>query len=560
MNTQFDAIVIGSGITGGWAAKELTQQGLKVLMIERGRAIEHIRDYTNENKAPWEMPNHGFGDASVIKRDYHVQSQGRHFDEWTQDHFVKDSEHPYQTDPDAPFNWIRGYQLGGRSLMWGRQSYRWSDLDFAANQHDGHGVDWPIRYSDIAPWYDHVERFIGVSGSQEGLMQLPDGQFQPPMQLNVVEQHAKRKIESALPDRKLIIGRVANLTEAKEGRGVCQNRSVCARGCSYGAYFSTQSSTLPAARATGNLTLITGQLVDKILYDAGSRRATGVVSYDAARKRTARYTARMIFLCAGSFNSVGVLLRSADEHFPQGLANRSGTLGRYIMDHANTLAAVGPVPGFDDRTSFGNRPTGIVIPRFRNVASADAGFLRGYSYQGGAFQRGWVRGATGPGIGQELKASMRRPGPWFFAMVAFVECLPRKENQITLDPKAKDSEGQAQMRIRVRFGDNERTAMADAAAEARKMMQAMGAKTDLSFNEPGTPGTSIHEMGGARMGEDPSQSVVDRNNRAHDVPNLFITDGACMSSSSCVNPSLTYMALTARAAGFAAAELKAGRI
>jgi len=560
MNTQFDAIVIGSGITGGWAAKELTQQGLKVLMIERGRAIEHIRDYTNENKAPWEMPYHGFGDASVIKRDYHVQSQGRHFDEWTQDHFVKDSEHPYQTDPDAPFNWIRGYQLGGRSLMWGRQSYRWSDLDFAANRHDGHGVNWPIRYPDIAPWYDHVERFIGVSGSQEGLMQLPDGQFQPPMQLNVVEQHAKRKIEAALPDRKLIIGRVANLTEAKEGRGVCQNRSICARGCSYGAYFSTQSSTLPAARATGNLTLLTGQLVQKILYDKRSNRATGVMSYDAATKRGAHYSARMIFLCAGSFNSVGVLLRSADGDFPQGLANRSGTLGRYIMDHANTLAAVGPVPGFDDRTSFGNRPTGIVIPRFRNITAADAGFLRGYSYQGGAFQRGWVRGASGPGIGQDLKTNMRRPGPWYFAMVAFVECLPRKENQITLDPQAKDSEGQAQLRIRVRFGDNERTAMADAAAEARKMMQAMGASTDLSFNEPGTPGTSIHEMGGARMGEDPSQSVVDRHNRAHDMPNLFITDGACMSSSSCVNPSLTYMALTARAASFAAAELKAGRM
>ncbi len=559
-NTQFDVIVVGSGVTGGWAAKELTQKGFKVLMIERGRAIEHITGYTNETKAPWQMPFRGWGDPRMVARDYKAQRHAHDFDEWSMDHFVNDSQFPYQTDPDAPFNWIRAYQLGGRSLVWGRQCYRWSDLDFGANKKDGHGVDWPIRYRDIAPWYDYVENFIGVSGSQEGLMQLPDGQFQPPMQLNVVEQHAKRKIEAALPDRKMIIGRVANLTEAKEGRGVCQNRSICARGCSYGAYFSTQSSTLPAARATGNLTLVTGQVVEKILTDPRTGRATGVASYDSKTKRGTQYTARAVFLCAGSFNSVAVLMRSADERHPQGLANGSGTLGRYIMDHANTLAAVGPVPGFEDRTSFGNRPTGIVVPRFRNVDSDAPNFVRGYSYQGGAFQRGFTRGAAAPGLGAELKATLRKPGPWHFAMVVFAECLPNADNRITLDRKAKDSDGFAQLRIRLRYGENERAAIKDGAAEARKMMAAMGGSTDLSFEEPGVPGTAIHEMGGARMGADPSQAVLDAHNRAHEVPNLFVTDGACMASSACVNPSLTYMALTARAADFAATELKAGRL
>jgi len=556
MTPEFDAIVIGSGITGGWAAKELTQKGLKVLMIERGRLIEHVKDYTTEMKAPWEMPGRGFADVHT----YPVQSQGRDFDEWTQSHFVNDLENPYQTDPDAPFNWIRSYQLGGRSLVWGRQSYRWSDVDFGANKLDGHGVDWPIRYRDLAPWYDHVEEFIGVSGSKENLPQLPDGHFQPPMALNVVEQSLKQKIEKTYPERRLIIGRVANLTQPKEGRAPCQYRSICGRGCSYGAYFSTQSSTLPAARATGNLTLLTDHLVERIDYDAAKRRVVGVSGFDVKTRTRFAYRARMIFLCAGSFNSVGVLLRSATNEYPSGLANSSDVLGRYIMDHANTLSAMAPIPGFEGHTTFGNRPTGIIIPRFRNVSERDSRFTRGYSYQGGAYQSSWPRGATRPGIGKALKADLRTPGPWKFALVGFAECLPRAENRITLDPTAKDSSGLAQLRIRLKFGSNEAALLADAAEQAKAMLGLSGAREILSFATPGPPGTAIHEMGGARMGLDPGTSVLNAHNQAHDIPNLFVTDGACMASSACQNPSLTYMALTARAADYAVTQLKANAI
>jgi choline dehydrogenase-like flavoprotein len=560
LHTQFDAIVIGSGITGGWAAKELTEKGLKVLMIERGRHIEHGRDYTTETKAPWDLPYRGFGDASVIQRDYQVQSQGRSFDEWTQQHFVNDRENPYATDGATPFTWIRGYQLGGKSLIWGRQSYRWSDLDFSANQRDGHGIDWPLRYRDLAPWYDHVESFIGVSGSKEGLAQLPDGQFQPPMALNVVERDAKRRIEAELPDRKLIIGRVANLTQPKQGRAPCQYRNICARGCSYGAYFSTQSSTLPAARATGNLTLITDQIVERIDYDPASRRATGVRALDTRSGQGATYSAKLVFLCAGAFNSVGVLMRSTSEAFPNGLGNSSDVLGRYIMDHANTLAAMGSVPGFEAHTSFGNRPTGIIVPRFRNVTQADPRFLRGYSYQGGAFQRGWPRGEQGAGLGTQFKQNLRAPGPWQFALVAFAECLPRADNRITLHPTARDAGGLPQLRIQMSFGTNEKALLEDAAREAKKMIAIMGGTTTLSFSQPGTPGTSIHEMGGARMGHDPASSVVNGHNQAHRVRNLFVTDGSSMSSSACQNPSLTYMALTARAVDYAVLNLQNGTL
>jgi choline dehydrogenase-like flavoprotein len=556
MTTQFDAIVIGSGITGGWAAKELAQKGLKVLMIERGRLIEHIKDYTTETKAPWEMPLRGFVDV----HNYPVQSQGRDFDEWTQSHFVNDLENPYQTDADAPFSWIRGYQLGGRSLVWGRQCYRWSDTDFGANKLDGHGVDWPIRYRDLAPWYDHVEEFIGVSGSKEDLPQLPDGRFQPPMALNVVEQSLKSRIEKAYPDRRMIIGRVANLTEGKEGRAPCQYRSICGRGCSYGAYFSTQSSTLPAARATGNLTLLTDHLVERIDYDPTTRRVVGVSGFDTKTRAGFSYGAKMIFLCAGSFNSVGVMLRSASVDHPSGLANSSDMLGRYIMDHANTLSAMAAIPGFEGHTTFGNRPTGIVIPRFRNVSDRDPRFTRGYSYQGGAYQSSWPRGGAAPGLGRALKEELRSAGPWKFALVGFAECLPHRDNRITLDSVAKEPNGLAQIRIRLKFGDNENALLSDAAEQAKAMLGLSGAKNPLSFATPGPPGTAIHEMGGARMGLDPKTSLLNGHNQAHDVPNLFVTDGACMASSACQNPSLTYMALTARAADFAVTQLKAAAL
>ena len=558
--TQFDAIVIGSGITGGWAAKELTELGLRTLVLERGAAIEHGRDYKNELKAPWELPQHGFGNARLWAERYGVQQRNGHFDEWNQDYWVDDIDNPYVAP--RPFNWFRGYHLGGRSLMWGRQSYRWSDLDFGANARDGHGSDWPIRYADLAPWYERVEDFIGVSGQAENYGSLPDGHFQPAMALNVVEAHVKQSIEAHFPGRILTIGRTANLTVAKpeQGRAACQNRSICTRGCSYGAYFSTQSSTLPAARATGKLTLITDALVEGIDSDAQTRRATGVRVLDTRTRKRSRYTARVIFLCAGSFNSVGLLLRSANAAHPNGLANSSGVLGRYLMDHATTVGVAALVPGFEQRTYRGNRPTGVIVPRFVNTGADSAArpFLRGYSFQGGAYRAGWTRGLAQPGLGVSYKAGLRGPGDWKFVLTSFVECLPRAENRLTLEPNKVDRHGVPQFRIEFGFGDNEQQALADARTEAAAMLKAAGARVLFGSDQPNPGGSAIHEMGGARMGRDPATSVLGAHNQAHDLPNLFVTDGAAMASSACQNPSLTYMALTARAAHAAADQLRSG--
>ncbi len=546
----FDAIVIGSGITGGWAAKALTEGGLKVLLLERGQNIEHRSGYKNEMRAPWELPFHGRGNASLWNQRYPIQQLSGHMDEWSQDYWVDDIDNPYSSVRSPGFRWYRGYHLGGRSLMWGRQCYRWSDVDFSANARDGHGTDWPIRYADIERWYDHVEEFIGVSGAREGLPQLPDGHFQPAMALNVVEAHVRDAIKKHFPERRLTIGRTANLTEAKpdQGRAQCQNRAICGRGCSYGAYFSTQSSTLPAAQATGNLTLLTDSLVEAINYDAGRRRVDSVNVLNTRTRGRTRYSARIVFLCAGAFNSVALLLRSASKSFPNGLANSSGVLGHYIMDHANTLGVVGVMPGFESHYYYGNRPTGVVIPRFKNLDSRTEPFARGYSFQGGAYRAGWTRGLRQAGLGKEFKDSLRGPGDWKFVLTAFGECLPRKENQLSLDPAKTDVNGVPQLRIDFSFGDNERKLLADAKKEAAAMLTAAGGRVLFGSDEPNPGGTAIHEMGGARMGRDPDTSVLNRFNQAHDVPNLFVTDGAAMASSACQNPSLTYMALTARAA------------
>jgi choline dehydrogenase-like flavoprotein len=489
---MYDVIVVGSGITGGWAAKELTERGLKVLLVERGRPIEHGAGYTNETKAPWELPFRGVGDQVLWDADYSVQRGNRAFDEWTQDHFVNDRENPYSVADGTQFDWWRSYQLGGRSLVWGRQCYRWSDYDFGANKADGHGTDWPIRYADVKSWYDHVEAFIGVSGSAEGIAALPDGQFQPAMALNVVERHIKGVIEQQFPDRKLIIGRTANLTQGKDDRAPCQYRGICARGCSYGAYFSTQSSTLPAAQATGRLTLMTDTLVEQVIYDPATRRVTGLHVQDSKTGARSTQTARVVFLNAGSFNSVYLLLRSASEAFPHGLANTSGVLGRYIMDHATTLSMVADIPGFDDRTSYGNRPTGIVIPRFRNLDHQQRDFVRGYTYQGGALQSTWTRGKREAGIGAANKERLRRTGPWRFVSVSYAESLPRRENRLTLGSKS-DPRGAPLLQIAFSHGENERRALADSAVEARAMMAACGGKIIMSFDQPGTGGTAIHE-------------------------------------------------------------------
>jgi choline dehydrogenase-like flavoprotein len=387
---DFDAIVVGSGITGGWAAKELTQRGLRVLLLERGPHVEHQVDYTSESTPPWDLPFRGFGDPQEFRRDYAVQSKGMHFTEWSKNHFVNDRENPYQSEGEHPFQWRRGYQLGGRSLTWGRQCYRWGDIDWGANARDGHGVDWPIRYADVAPWYDHVERFIGVSGSCEGLDQLPDGIYQPAMQMNAVERALKQGVEQHFPGRKVIMGRSANMTQDKpdEGRSRCQNRNICARGCSLGGYFSTQSSTLPAARATGRLTLRTDALVDSLEYDATGKRISGVRVIDANTKSRTTYRARMVFLCAGSVNSVSVLLRSACDAFPHGLTNDNDVLGRYFMDHALSMSVTASVSGFEGHAYWGNRPCSIIIPRFVNATEHRSDLLRGYSFQGGATRRG----------------------------------------------------------------------------------------------------------------------------------------------------------------------------
>lgn len=561
MMQDFDAIVVGSGITGGWAAKELTQAGLKVLMIERGRNIEHSTGYKTELLAPWELPFRGVGDAERYWKDYPVQSLNRHFTEFTQNHFVNDRENPYAVPDGKAFNWWRSYQLGGRSLTWGRQSYRWSDYDFGANKADGHGLDWPIRYADLAPWYDKVEEFIGVSGAAEGLASLPDGRFQPPMALNVVEQHVREVIAEKFPGRCLTIGRTANLTEAKEGRSKCQYRGICARGCSYGAYFSTQSSTLPAAKATGNLTVVTDSVVEGVDVDPRTGRATGVRYLDVRSGHRGVAKARVVFLNAGAFNSNHILLRSRSERFPNGLANSSGVLGTHIMDHANTLGGIAIMPGFEQFTTFGNRPTGIVIPRFRNMDTQDGpGFTRGYSFQGGALQGTWTAGKRAEGVGADYKASLRKPGPWRMVLVSFAESIPRASNKLTLDRVRTDPHGAPVLNIAFEHGANELAALKDAQAQAKAMMEAAGGHVIMGADQPGPGGTAIHEMGGARMGDDPARSVLDRWNRAHDVPNLFVTDGAAMSSSACQNPSLTYMALTARACANAVSMLRDGVI
>lgn len=558
---QFDAIVVGSGITGGWAAKELTQAGLKVLMIERGREIVH-GEYETELKTPWEMPFRGLGDAAQYVREYQVQMKNRHFNEFTQGHFVNDHENPYATAPDTDFNWFRSYQLGGRSLTWGRQSYRWSDYDFGANKRDGHGTDWPIRYADLAPWYDKVEEFIGVSGAAEGLPQLPDGKFQPPMALNVVEQHV-RKVVADKYGRCVTVGRVANMTEAKpdEGRSACQNRSICARGCSFGAYFSTQSSTLPAAKATGNLTVVTDAIVEAVDYDPRTKRVTGVRFVNTKDGTRASATARLVFLNAGAFNSVHLLLNSRSEAMPTGLANSSGVLGTQIMDHANTLSTIALFPQFAGRTTFGNRPTGAIIARYRNMDTMDGiGHTRGYSFQGGALQSNWGAGKREAGIGAELKDRLHKPGMWRMVFVAFADCMPRDSNRLTLDKVKTDRFGIPQLHVDFAFGKEEHAALAQAKADAAEMMTAAGGNVIMGLDQPGPGGTAIHEMGGARMGLDPKTSVLNKWSQSHDIPNLFVTDGAQMASSACQNPSLTYMALTARACDAAVKMLREGTI
>jgi len=556
----YDAIVIGSGITGGWAAKELTEKGLETLVLEAGRPIDPTKDYA-EHVPVWKQLFRGMGDRKRLAKDQPIQSKCYACDEPAAKFFVNDTENPYTTPADKPFRWIRGRQVGGRSIMWGRQSYRWSDLDFEANDRDGVAVDWPIRYQDIASWYDYVEEFAGISGRAEGLPQLPDGKFLPPMDFTCVEAMARDVIAKTFGgERCLTIGRAAVLTEAHKGRNPCHYCGPCHRGCITRSYFSSVNATLPAAQATGKLTLRPYSVVHSLDFDAKTRRVSAVRVIDGQSRETMEFRAKLIFLCASALESTRILLNSKSAEFPNGLANSSGELGHNLMDHCMDSGASGIIPGFEDRRPLGHRPNGIYIPRFRNVKSKHLNFLRGYGFQGGAGRQGWGRGIEMPGFGAEFKKAISAPGPWEFGMGGFGECLPRQENFVELDPEKKDAWGVPALRIHCAWSDNERALLKDMGITAAEMLAACGAKNIETFNDDSPPGFTIHEMGTARMGRDPRTSVLNAHNQAHDAANLFVTDGACMTSSSCVNPSLTYMALTARACDYAVQQMKRGEL
>jgi len=558
---DFDAIVIGSGISGGWAAMELTRLGLQTLVLEAGGPVDPATDYV-EHVQPWQLPFRGWGDRDKIAREQPIQQACYACDEWSGKFFVNDLENPYTTPPDQPFYWIRGRQVGGRSITWGRQVYRWSDLDFGANARDGIAVDWPIRERDIAPWYDHVERFVGVSGQAEGLSQLPDGRFLPPMEMRCAERHVREKVLASFGgERVLTIGRCAVLTRAHLGRAACHYCGPCERGCITRSYFSSLNATLPAARATGRLTLRPHSVVAGLLYDAKRRRASGVRVIDANTFQSLEFRARIVFLCASALESTRILLNSRSPEFPGGLGSSSGELGHNLMDHSMGHGAVGTIPGYEDHVSYGNRPNGIYLVRFRNVKQKHPDFLRGYAFQGGAGRSGWGRGQSMKGFGATFKQSLiAERGPWQFSFYGFGEMLPRHENRVELDSELKDRWGIPALRISCAYGPNEQAQWEDMIATATEMLEAAGATGIQPTNQDVKPGLVIHEMGTARMGRDPATSVLNRWNQVWDAPNVFLTDGACMVSSANQNPSITYMALTARAAHRAVELTKRGEL
>ncbi|HXE15417.1 MAG TPA: GMC family oxidoreductase [Bryobacteraceae bacterium] len=549
----YDAIVVGSGLSGGWAAKELTEKGMKTLVLEAGQTIVPERDYV-EHVPVWNVKFRGLRDRKYEEAYQPVQ---RHIgDEWNSKFFVNDLENPYTTPPDQPYLFLRGRHLGGRSIMWGRQSYRWSDLDFGGNAKDGHGVDWPIRYKDIEPWYDYVEDFIGVSGQAEGLPQLPDGKFLPPMEMNCAEIVVKQAIAQKFPDRRLTIGRTAILTVPHRGRAACHYCGPCARGCITRSYFSSLNSTLPAAEATGKMTLRPFSVVHSLIFDPQTRRITGVRVLDAQSKKAMEFQAKVVFLCASTLESARILLNSATAEFPTGLANSSGELGHNLMDHIMHGGATGIIPGHEDRVQIGNRPNGIYVPRFRNVHDTFPKFLRGYGFQGGASREDWQRGAEMAGFGADFKHQLRTPGPWRFSFGGFGECLPNHGNYMELNKDKVDAWGIPTINIKHKWRENELAMVNDMAVTAAEMLEAAGARDIETHTVPSDPGEGIHEMGSARMGRDPKTSVLNAHNQAHDIKNLFVTDGSFMVSSACQNPSLTYMAMTARACDYAVTQIK----
>ncbi|MFL5786605.1 MAG: GMC oxidoreductase [Flavisolibacter sp.] len=554
MANTYDAIVIGSGISGGWAAKELTEKGLKVLLLERGRNIEHIKDYVNATKGPWEFPHRGGRTQQMIK-DYPVLKRDYPLNETNLDYWASDKESPYVEV--KRFDWFRGYHVGGRSLMWGRQSYRWSNADFEANAKDGIAVDWPVRYNEIAPWYDYAEKFAGISGSKEGLDVLPDGHFMPPMEMNVVEKDVAARIKEYYKNqRHMIIGRTANITEPLPGRTNCQYRNKCWLGCPFGAYFSTQSSTLPAAMKTGNLTLRPWSIVTKILYDKDKKRATGVEVLDAETNKTYEFSSKIIFLNASALNSAWVLMNSATDVWPDGMGSSSGELGHNVMDHHLGVGAGGVVEGYEDKYYYGSRANGIYIPKFRNVNGDKRDYIRGFGYQGGANRAGWGREVAEMSIGGDFKDALCEPGQWSMGIGGFGETLPYHDNKITLDKSVKDKWGLNVLSFDCEIKDNEKKMRKDMQNDAIEMLSNAGVKNVKGHDGNPYLGRGIHEMGTARMGNDPKTSVLNKWNQVWDAPNVYVTDGAFMTSANCVNPSLTYMAFTARAADHAVSELK----
>ena len=557
MNKNFDAIVVGSGISGGWAAKELCEKGLKTLVLERGRMVKHIEDYPTMNLDPWDV-KHGGRTTQEELKNYNKQKRwgihegNRHF-------YNKDSEYDY--DEIKPFDWIRGTQVGGRSLIWGRQTYRWSDDDFEANLRDGIAVDWPVRYKEIAPWYSYVEKFIGVSGEALNLPQLPDSEFLPPMELNCVEKELQSSIAKNYTDRVLTIGRVAHVTEGTKngsGRKACQYRNRCDRGCPYGAYFSSNSSTIPVAEKTGKLTLRPNSVVSEVIYNKDKKRATGVRVVNTITKEISEFKAKIIFLCASSMASTAILMNSKSDRFPNGLGNDSGELGHNIMDHQLGSGASGNYEGYKDRYYYGRRPNGFYIPRFRNIGgkSKNLDFIRGYGYQGGASRGDWSKAIKELSYGSDFKNAILKPGGWSIGMGGFGEVLPYHENRMFLDYNKIDSYGLPKIVFDAEFKENEKRMKEDWKIQAAEMLENAGCK-DVTINDSNAPiGKGIHEMGTARMGRNPKTSVLNKYNQIHSVKNVFVTDGAFMTSSGTQNPSLTYMAFTARAVDHAVSELK----
>jgi len=559
MENEFEAIVVGTGVSGGWAAKELCEKGLKTLVLERGRMLKHIEDYTTMNDDPWDY-EHGDVITKEIRKRQPKQSRTNYVNSVSTSHlFVDDLKHPY--NEVQKFNWIRGYHVGGRSLTWGRQSYRLTDFDFKANAEDGIAIDWPIRYKDLAPWYHYVEEHIGVSGENVGLPQFPDGNYLKPMELNCVEHDLKTAVNKKYKDRIVTIGRVAHITEGQKpgaGRINCQFRNRCRRGCPFGAYFSSNSSTLPMAEATGNMTLRPHSVVSEVLYDADQKRATGVRVIDAETKEVIEFKAKVIFLCASAVASSSILMQSKSDRFPNGMGNDSGELGHNLMDHHFQVGAEGLMEGYEDKYYTGRRPNGIYVPRFRNIGGAtnQKDFIRGYGYQGGGGRGGWSSKVAELGYGAEFKEALTEPGSWSLGMTGFGEVLPYHENKMVLNYDKLDEWGLPTVTFDAGIKENELNMRKDMGQQAAEMLEAAGAKNVRINDSEYILGNGIHEMGTARMGRDPKTSVLNANNQVHGVPNVFVTDGAAMTSAGNVNPSLTYMALTARAANFAVEELK----